>query len=131
MMEELFVEETDTTPQVHFKPEEGNIEIKGISIPEDAEAFYNPILAKLEEYIEEEPQPNTDVWFKLVYINTGTSAMIAKLIKIVESLDEKENCTINICWYYEEEDEDMKDLGDYFSSFTELVFDFVPMEEIE
>jgi hypothetical protein len=131
MMEELFVEETDTTPQVHFQPEEGSIEIKGISIPEDAEAFYNPILEDLKAYIEDEPKPQTNVLFKLVYINTGTSAMIAKLIKIVEALDEKENCEINISWYYEEEDEDMKDLGDYFSSFTELIFDFVPMEEIE
>lgn len=131
MIEEIFVEETDTTPQVHFLPEEGSIEIKGISIPEDAETFYNPILEQLEKYIEEQPQPKTDVLFKLVYINTGTSAMIAKLIKIVEALDKKEDCEINICWYYEEEDEDMKDLGDYFSSFTELLFDFIPMEEIE
>ena len=131
MMEELFVEETDTTPQVHFKPEEGVLEIKGISIPEDAEAFYNPVLELLEKYVQDEPKSETDVLFKLVYINTGTSAMVAKLIKIVEALDEKEDYKINVCWYYEEEDEDMKDLGDYFSSFTELVFEFVPTEEIE
>jgi hypothetical protein len=33
-------------------------------------------------------------------------------------------------WYYEEEDEDMKELGNHFKIITELPFEFYAQEEI-
>ena len=43
---------TETTPLVSFDPENGELTIEGNAIPDDAEAFFLPILTWLEEYIK-------------------------------------------------------------------------------
>ena len=128
-MDDIFIKEAPTTPEVRFNFEEGELEIKGVSIPEDTEEFYNPLLEAIEEYIKIENPKKITVSFKLIYVNTSTSAVLGKMIKILEPLEDGDRI-VNINWYYEAEDEDMKDLGEDFNSFTKLHFELIPCEEI-
>jgi SiaC family regulatory phosphoprotein len=130
-MKDILIENTDSTPYASFFSQQGLLEIKGVSIPEDTEEFYRPIFNALEDYIQfyEENGASIDAVFKFIYINTGTSATIVKILKILEGLD-PEKYTIAIKWYHEEADEDMKDLGDYFNSFTSVPFEIISIEEI-
>ena len=43
-MHQLYIQGTENTPEVNFSPESGIFNIVGKSIPEDADAFYKPIL---------------------------------------------------------------------------------------
>jgi len=128
-MENIKIERSDSTPSILIDFDEKYLEIKGVSIPEDTEDFYNPLLKALEEYIEAGETGEVHIVFKFIYINTGTSAVIVKILKLLEGFDTEE-ADIKIEWFYEENDEDMKDLGDYFHSFTELPFETVSCEEI-
>lgn len=128
-MENIFIKEAPTTPEVKFDFEEGYLEIKGVSIPEDTEEFYNPLIEAIEEYIKTEFPPQITLSFKLIYVNTSTSAVLGKMIKILEPL-EGEDRVVNVNWYYEAEDEDMKDLGEDFNSFSKLNFDLISCDEI-
>ncbi len=128
-MEDIIIEKTESTPAINFNFQQGLFEIKGVSIPEDTEEFYKPLTDALESYLLDLENENIDIVFKFIYINTGTSAVIARIIKSLENLD-LERYNVAIKWYHEEGDEDMKDLGDYFHSFTSLPFETIPCEEI-
>lgn len=128
-MEDLFIEETPTTPEVNFEFQKGEFEIKGVSIPEDTEEFYTPLLEKMEEYIREEQPPQMVMNFRLIYVNTSTTAVLGKFIKLLEPEEESRKVQIN--WYYETEDDDMKDLGEDFKTFTKTDFELIACDEIE
>jgi hypothetical protein len=128
-MEDIYVKESPTTPEVRFSVATGNLEIKGVSIPEDTEEFYKPLTEWIEEYIRTQKPERVIMAFKLIYVNTSTSAVLGKIIKLLEPPENKK-LSIKIQWYYEAEDEDMKDLGEDFHSFTKLPFELVPCQEI-
>lgn len=128
-MEDIFIKEAPTTPEVRFNFQEGELEVKGVSIPEDTEEFYNPLLESLEEFIKFHAPPKITMTFKLIYVNTSTSAVLGKMIKTLEPR-EGEDRNVHVNWYYEIEDEDMKDLGEDFNSFSKLPFELIPCDEI-
>lgn len=128
-MQDILIEETDTTPEIKINFTDGIFEIKGVSIPEDAEGFYHTLLENVENYIQSNPIGTTQLIFKLVYINTSTSAILGRFIKILENIQSNTHDT-QILWYYEEGDEDMKDIGNDFKGFTSLSLKIVECEEI-
>lgn len=128
-MKNVLIEETDTTPRVELDFAKGLFEFKGLSIPEDTQGFYNPVAQTLEQYAQNPIAKKNLLTFTFLYINTSTSAMVSRILKIFESIQAK-GCKVNVVWSFESDDEDMKDLGTYFSSFTNLPFQFIPQEEI-
>ncbi|WP_027000886.1 DUF1987 domain-containing protein [Eisenibacter elegans] len=128
-MENIFVKETDTTPEISFNYQKGVLEIKGVSIPEDTEDFYRDLLDYLENYIKKPKSKQTTVSFKLIYINTSTSAILARIIKVLERLHSQRH-PVAAKWYYEEGDDDMREIGNDFKAFTALPFTLVSCEEI-
>ncbi|MCU0445371.1 MAG: DUF1987 domain-containing protein [Microscillaceae bacterium] len=127
--EELYIKESPTTPEVKFNFLTGELEIKGVSIPEDTDEFYNPLLEALEDYLAKNAPEKITISFKLIYVNTSTSAVLGKIIKLLEP-EEGDPRQVVVNWYYEMEDEDMKDLGEDFNSFSTLKFELIPCEEI-
>ncbi len=129
-MDDIYIKESPTTPEVRFIVATGNFEIKGVSIPEDTEEFYKPLTEWIERYLKTQTPECVTMTFKLIYVNTSTSAVLGKIIKILEPPENNKDLKIKIEWYYEAGDEDMKDLGDDFHSFTDLPFELVSCQEI-
>jgi hypothetical protein len=50
-MENIHIEKTGKTPEVLFDFENHYFEIRGVSIPEDSESFYRPLMDALTEYV--------------------------------------------------------------------------------
>ncbi|NJO03716.1 MAG: DUF1987 domain-containing protein, partial [Bacteroidia bacterium] len=103
-MQNIHIAETDNTPSVHFDFQRGQLEIKGISFPEYAKEFYEPVLEALREYVTRPLVAKTVLAFKFTYFNTGTNSFITDLFKELERLDQLHEHTVEIFWYYEEED---------------------------
>ena len=129
-MQNIMIAATENTPSVHFDFQEGVFEISGVSFPEYAKEFYEPILESLKEYTAHPLTPKTILKFKFTYFNTGTNSFITDLIKEMEKLSDLHGHEVDVIWYYEEEDEDMKEIGDYFDTLTHLSVKFEPCEEI-
>lgn len=129
-MQNIYIEESDNTPEVKFDFEKGKFEIKGVSYPEYAREFYQPILEAFNEYLLDPPTQHTEMAFKFTYFNTGTNPQINELISNLEKLSQKPGHSVSIKWYYEEDDEDIEELGDYFRLLTSLPIEFVQVEEI-
>jgi len=129
-MENIFIKETDTTPEISFNYQMGLLEIKGVSIPEDTEEFYKILLDYIEEYLDNPENEQTTILLKLIYVNTSTSAILARIIKFMEKLHLQNGHEVIAKWYYEEGDEDMREMGNDFKAFSNIPFNLVSTDEI-
>ena len=122
-MESLLIEGTAKTPIVKFDAEQGLIEIKGRSIPENSIEFYKPLVDWLDYYAKS-PKTHTKVNIQLEYFNTSSSKCILDIFKKLESIHKASNDII-INWYYEEDDEDMLEAGEDYESIIRVPFKMI------
>lgn len=113
-MEAITIEESSKTPYIFMDPEQGIIEIKGRSIPENSIEFYKPLIEWLTEY-SELGMKTTQVKIQLEYFNTSSSKCLLDIFKRLEVMYRK-GWTIEIYWYYDEDDEDMYESGEDYQS---------------
>ncbi|MBN1952662.1 MAG: DUF1987 domain-containing protein [Bacteroidales bacterium] len=122
-MEALDIRATNDTPKVLLDPENDVFEISGRSLPEDVVSFYQPVLDWLDEY-KEHPLEITEFVFKYIYFNTATSKLVQDILIKLEEIHETGN-KVQVVWFYEEDDEDMLDLGEEFSENVDIPFEII------
>jgi hypothetical protein len=127
-MEALRIQETHKTPEVLFDPKNEVFEIKGKSIPDDAELFFESILSWIEDYVSN-PNENTVIKIDLEYFNISSSKRILFMFYKLNELKEKGK-NIKIIWHYNEEDEDMFEVGQDYAFMVKIPFDFVSYSSI-
>jgi hypothetical protein len=123
MMEKLTKTGTEDSPEVILDPENKVMEISGRSLPENVATFYEPIVTWIEEYAKE-PEKETVFSFKLDYFNTATSKVILDMLVIFEEMIE-EGHSVNVRWFYDEEDEDMQAAGEEYSEMVDVPFEMI------
>ncbi len=126
-MQPIVIKGTAKTPTVRFDSEDGLIEVKGRSIPENSIEFYKPLVDWLEEYASI-PQKITEVNIQLEYFNTSSSKCILDVFKKLENVYKGHN-KVQINWYYEEDDEDMLEAGEDYQSILKIPFKMIEIEE--
>ena len=124
-MEDLKHEGSAKTPVVEFSSN-GELLLKGRSIPENSIEFYKPLLEWLESY-SESPNSTTVLSVQLEYFNTSSSKCILDVFKKLESVSGSE---ITVKWHYEEDDEDMLEAGEDYEAIIDLPFEMIEVEEI-
>ena len=122
-MEALSIEGTAKTPSVKFNGQEGVLEIKGRSIPENSIEFYKPLVEWLEEY-SGSPLDLTQVNVQLEYFNTSSSKYLLEIFRRFEDLF-KSGKKVSVQWYYELEDEDMQESGDDFRDILKIPVELI------
>lgn len=127
-MKDLKIEGSAKTPSVLFLAQEGKLELKGRSIPENSIEFYKPLLDWLDIY-GTDPQEQTIVGMKLEYFNTSSSKCILDLFKKLEDIN-RGNTQINVNWFFEEDDEDMEEAGEDYQAIINLPFTMIEVDEI-
>jgi len=111
------INQTNMTPGIIFTG--GELIIRGRSIPEDAVRFYEPLKEELKKYVEN-PLAKTFVKIDMDYINTSSSMVILEMLKLFS-----ETPDVQVEWVYEEDDEDIKELGEFYEEFSKLSFKFI------
>ena len=124
-MEDLKHEGSAKTPVVEFSSN-GELLLKGRSIPENSIEFYKPLIEWLESY-SESPNSTTVLSVQLEYFNTSSSKCILDVFKKLESVSGSE---ITVTWHYEEDDEDMLEAGEDYEAIIDLPFEMIEVEEI-
>lgn len=122
-METLVRRPTKTTPYVHFDAQSGMYVIAGRSIPIDADSFYRPILAWVDDLLNHPPL-KVQFCFRFDFFNIASSKRILFLLyKLVEL--RKKGTQVSVEWMYDKADEDMLEIGrDYACMIDELNFCF-------
>ncbi len=116
---------TDDTPEIRMNAYTGLVEFSGLSIPEDANGFYDPILKWFEEY-SERPHEETKVIFKIFYYNSSSIVHFTKIFKILQKLFDR-NKKVSVEWYYNKDDENVKEDGEEFKKIFTFPFVVLPL----
>jgi hypothetical protein len=120
-MKPLSIDATDETARIVLDKEKGIFEITGRSLPEDSAEFFEPVLKWVKEY-KQNPNPSTDIIFKLDYFNTASSKFIQDILAQFEGIP-----GVKVLWYYFEDDESMEEAGNEFSEFVHVPFEMKVM----
>jgi hypothetical protein len=126
-MERIFLEPTRVTPLINFDPDEGILELKGRSSPENSILFYQRLIDSLDAFVESDHE-RLVANFAFEYFNTSSSKCLFDVFKRLARIHEDGKDLI-INWFYEEDDEDMMEAGEDYCDLLDLDFNFVEIEE--
>ncbi len=124
-MEILIEEATKSTPAIRFDFGTGVLDIKGISIPEDAPSYYKPLMDAIKKY-GEKAQKQTVLNFSFTFFNTSSSKCILSLLNAFGKLNNRVT-NVKVNWYYEAADEDLLETAQDFESIVDIDFKFIPL----
>jgi uncharacterized Fe-S radical SAM superfamily protein PflX len=121
-MKTFYVEATNHTPEVHLKSD-GELIIKGKSLPENTAIFFKPIF----DWVTECTIANIRFTIDLEYMNSSSANQITKLLMLTKENPYIKECIIN--WYFEVNDEDNYDFGKELEAITDYKFNFFEYAE--
>lgn len=122
------IEGSPKTPTVTFNASSGVLELKGRSIPENSIEFYKPLNEWVESYGAQAKQ-KTEMNVQLEYFNTSSSKCILDFFKKLELIHSAGKTTLQINWYYEEDDEDMLEAGEDYQAIINIPFKMIEVKE--
>ncbi len=123
-MNAYYLKPTDTTPLVQFDPSKNELKFVGRSIPEDSIGFYEPILKWLAELAINPPSKMT-ISFDLEYFNTSSSKCLLDVFRRLHDIQQSFRCEMELLWTYEDDNEDMLEIGEEYSSLFTCPFHFI------
>lgn len=131
-METLRIEGTNMSPRVSFEPDRSLLEISGYSRPENARDFYMKILDWLTEYkvwLEKNGKANHNsdpvtFKFKYIYFNSSTAKFIYDIILLLSEY-KNANIPLKIYWYFDEDDDELREAGEELSEMANVPFQYV------
>ena len=130
-MEKLVIEPTFNSPSVILDPESNQFDFSGESRPENVRKFYLPILEWLDSFAKEQSEMSSSarsssllVRFNFEYFNSTSAKYILDIFKALNVLNDL-GIEILVKWLYEEDDEDMLEVGEEMSRMSKLDFEYI------
>jgi len=90
----------------------------GVSLPENTNTFFEPVIEELEDYLKS-PCPHTTLNFYVEYLNTSSALFLRRIVMMCEAHLAIDSLEVN--WHYEEDDEDIYEFGLDFQSIFKKV----------
>ncbi len=119
-MKSLYIEGNELNPKIILSKDENQFEISGSSLADEPEENFRPALNWLLTY-RENANPKTILEFKMNYINTASTKHILDLISSLEKMPNS-----SVVWFYNDNNIDMKEIGEEFAEIVNIPFDFRP-----
>jgi SiaC family regulatory phosphoprotein len=122
MLGELHILPTDNTPEFLFSPD-GMIKIRGRGLFQNKTETIEQIMNWIDEYLSN-PAEITYVIIAFEYLNSfSTTILVSILRKLSQVILQSEKLVVQ--WYYEEDDEDIVERGEYISSAFNIPITFI------
>ncbi|MEI7290764.1 MULTISPECIES: DUF1987 domain-containing protein [Paraburkholderia] len=126
-MENLFIAATATSPEIDFRFDQQWLSLRGESYPENAAAFYAPIIEQLNAWLDASTAATITVEVTLTYFNSSSTKM---LFSVFDALDRAASAgnQVQVNWYRDEEDETILEFGEELQTdFTAIQFNDCPV----
>jgi hypothetical protein len=126
-MESLFIAASPASPEVDFRFAEHTLSLKGESYPENAAAFYGPVIERLRAYLAECHDASITVNVSLAYFNSSSTKMLFALFEALDDAALAGNA-VQLNWYRDEEDDTIQEFGEELrDDFPALQFNDRPI----
>ena len=119
-MKNLNIEMTEYTPSIDFDAQNGILNIKGKSYPENTFEFYTPVNKWIKDYFASISNEKTYINMDVDYLN---SSSLKAYFDMFDMFEEAHNMAkiIEIKWIYDEEDDITEETGeDFIEDFEDL-----------
>jgi hypothetical protein len=131
-MKSLHINGTAVSPMVDFNLETRVLEISGYSRPENVRDFYFPLIEWLDELAKlmirnKTLNPDIDLFsfkFKFVYFNSSSAKFIYDIIILLNGF-QNDGFPLKIYWYFDEEDDELREAGEELSDMANVPFYYV------
>jgi SiaC family regulatory phosphoprotein len=118
-MRNISIPASARTPAIDFDFGKNHLKLSGESYPEDVTEFYKPIFSALDAYLAElAPGRSCRADFELVYINSSSAKAVMMLMDKLDAAAAN-GATVDVYWFYDEEDDTMQELGEEFGEDLE------------
>ena len=125
-LQNLVINNTEDAFQVELNAKTHIFSIYGRRLPENSFIFFAPIFEWLESYFLLKPTQTT-INISLSYIHSGANKALLQLLSELKK-SKKNGNTIIVNWNFEEDDEDMEQIGIDFAEMLEMEFNFATFE---
>lgn len=131
-MKSFHIAGNTVSPTVDFNLETRVLEIGGYSRPENVRDFYLPIIQWLDELnaiqmknrsMNISVEPFT-FKFKFIYFNSSSAKFIYDIIILLNGF-QKDGFPIKIYWYYDADDDELREAGEELSDMANVPFFYV------
>ncbi len=121
-MDKILIQKTKTSPEIIMDFERGILDIIGESYPENAVGFYKPVF----DWLNSATSANIPITvnFRLDYLNTSSSKCVIDILDILDKYHGNAG-KVSVKWYYKEDDDDMLETGEEFSSDIKVPFELL------
>jgi len=123
----MTIEPTKVTPFVQLDAREGILAFKGRSSPSASLEFYYPIMSGIDRAFTQGVSSIT-ANFAFEYFNTSSSKCLFDILKRLAQFQQK-GMDVKVNWYYEEEDDDMRETGEDYEDVLGLEFNYIAVNE--
>ncbi|HNQ76812.1 MAG TPA: DUF1987 domain-containing protein, partial [Pseudothauera hydrothermalis] len=131
-MQALHIPATKETPEVRLDPVNMSFHLSGESYPENAMAFYAPVRASLQSFLESPALGSggsgVQAHFNLRYFNSASTKLIRALVGMLQQ-KAAEGIRIVAHWHHDPDDDMMAEFGaDLKDEFDAIEFNLVASE---
>ncbi|WP_459177053.1 DUF1987 domain-containing protein [Ewingella americana] len=128
-MNNISIPATSCTPEVEFDFDGCTLSLTGESYPENAAAFYRPLVTAVEGFVAAHAQRSGAVLalhVSLSYFNSSSTKMLFSLFGALNGADTAGIAT-TLHWYYDPEDDISEEFGQELSlDFPSITFHLHP-----
>ncbi len=122
---EIHILPTDNTPEFHFNPR-GVIDIRGRGLFGNNKEFSARIMNWIDEYLIN-PAEITNVSLEFEYLDSFSTTILVSILRKLSQVGQQSKKLI-IKWYYEEDDEDILERGEYISETFNIPIVFIMID---
>ena len=122
-MENLLIEKTKNTLGVSFDVTTGEFKMSGSSFPENALNFFTPVISWAQNFMLEKTE-KVKATFDFEYLNSSSIKFISDIIDKLQFYT-KSGGEVEMNWYYDEDDDDMLEMGEEFKEDVDFTFNFL------
>jgi hypothetical protein len=132
-MQKLLIKPTETTPEIHFSPDEKIFFIRGTSSPEDVRALYYPVIQWVNNFVDSVSDNDLNIFSQaepmkfqadFLYFNSSSAKFLYDIFSELKRLPPK-GIPVIVEWFYEKEDIDLKEAGVDIALLVGMEFTYI------
>jgi len=127
-MQNIHIEPTERSPAVDFAFDAGRLRMHGESYPEDAAAFFGPLLQALRDYAAGLDGQEVVMDLEMAYFNSSSAKALMNMFQVLEDAA-GDGASVTINWHYQSDDDAMEEFGeDFAEDFESATFNLCPRD---
>jgi hypothetical protein len=124
-MQDLHIPAEKDKPEIAFKFSEHYLLLRGESFPENALAFYGPVISVLMDYLGQTKNTAITVDIELRYFNSSSTKILLNIFRMLDQASTNGNM-VTLNWRHDPEDDTIAEFGaDIANDFITLQYNAV------